>query len=262
MQELTLVQHALAVASGALVGFSLGLIGGGGSILAVPLLLYLVGYRDAHVAIGTTALAVSATAYINLVPHWRRGNVLWRPALAFALPGMAGAAFGAQLGRMLPSRQLLFLFALLMVGVALTMLRPGRATATPASEKMIRWRWFWPAAFGVGLLAGFFGIGGGFLVVPALLLLTGMPILNAIGSSLVAVGTLGLTTALSYATAGLVDWQVALEYVVGGFLGGTLGAMLAANLAPRKALLRQTLAGVISVVGVYMLTLSWSALRV
>jgi len=109
MQELTLVQHALAVTSGVLVGFSLGLIGGGGSILAAPLLLYVVGYRDTHVAIGTTALAVSATAYINLVPHWRRGNVLWRPALAFALPGMAGAALGAQLGRMVPGRQLLFL---------------------------------------------------------------------------------------------------------------------------------------------------------
>lgn len=261
MQELTLVQHALAVASGLLVGFSLGLIGGGGSILAVPLLLYVVGYGDAHVAIGTTALAVSATAYINLVPHWRRRTVLWRPAVAFALPGMAGAAIGAQLGRLVPSRQLLFLFALLMLAVALTMLRPGRASGPSAGGPHIRWQLFLPAAFGVGLLAGFFGIGGGFLVVPALLFLTGMPILNAIGSSLVAVGSLGLTTAISYASAGLVDWQVALEYVAGGFLGGMLGATMAVNLAPRKALLRQTLAAVISLVGVYMLSLSWATLR-
>src|SRR5579859_7979046 len=137
MQELTLIHHALAVASGVLVGFSLGLIGGGGSILAVPLLLYVVGYRDSHVAIGTTALAVSATAFINLIPHWRRGNVLWRPAVAFALPGMAGAALGAQLGRMLPSRQLLVLFALLMLAMALTMLRPSPASAASAGAIQI-----------------------------------------------------------------------------------------------------------------------------
>jgi len=149
-----------------------------------------------------------------------------------------------------------------MLTVALTMLRPSRATDAAAGVACIRWRWFLPAAFGVGLLAGFFGIGGGFLVVPALLFLTGMPILNAIASSLLAVGSLGLTTAASYAAAGLVDWQVALEYVAGGFVGGTFGAMLAVNLAPRKALLRRTLAGIISVVGVYMLTLSWAAIRV
>lgn len=262
MQELTVVQHGLAIASGLLVGFSLGLIGGGGSILAVPLLLYVVGYRDAHVAIGTTAMAVAATAYLNLILHWRRGSVLWRPAIAFALPGMAGAAVGAQLGRMLPSRQLLFLFALLMLAVAVTMLRPTRARGAVATETRIHWAVFLPAAFGVGLLAGFFGIGGGFLVVPALLFLTGMPILNAIGSSLVAVGSLGLTTAISYATAGLVDWQVALEYIAGGFLGGMLGAALAVNLAPRKALLKQALAGVISVVAVYMLAMSWAVIRV
>ncbi len=118
-----------------------------------------------------------------------------------------------------------------------------------------------PVAFGVGLLAGFFGIGGGFLVVPALLFLTGMPILSAVGSSLVAVGSLGLTTAVSYAAAGLVDWRVAAEYIAGGFAGGTFGALLATNLATRKGVLKNALAGVISVVGVYMLTMSWAALH-
>lgn len=261
MQELTLVQHLLAAMSGVLVGFSLGLIGGGGSILAVPLLLYVVGYRDAHVAIGTTALAVSATAYANLIPHWRRGHVLWRPAVAFALPGMAGAALGAQLGKILPSRQLLFLFALLMLVVAVNMFRPGGAAGAGVASTGIRWSRLIPVAFGVGLLAGFFGIGGGFLVVPALLFLTGMPILSAVGSSLVAVGSLGLTTAVSYAAAGLVDWRVAAEYIAGGFAGGTFGALLATNLATRKGVLKNALAGVISVVGVYMLTMSWAALH-
>src|SRR5579859_7775230 len=94
---MTIAQHLLAVLSGGIVGFSLGLLGGGGSILAVPLLLYLVGYHDPHVVIGTTALAVALTAYANLIPHWRIGNVRWLPAIAFAIPGVLGAALGAQI---------------------------------------------------------------------------------------------------------------------------------------------------------------------
>ena len=89
---LSLAQNALAVASGGAVGFSLGLIGGGGSILAVPLLLYVVGLGDAHVAIGTSALAVSLNAFGNLIGHWRAGNVKWPCAATFAAAGITGAA--------------------------------------------------------------------------------------------------------------------------------------------------------------------------
>jgi len=97
---LTWVQDVLAVLSGGAVGFSLGLIGGGGSILAVPLLLYVVGIGDAHVAIGTSALAVSANAFANLVGHWRAGNVRWSCAATFAIAGIAGAAIGSSLGKL------------------------------------------------------------------------------------------------------------------------------------------------------------------
>ena len=136
MEVLTLLQQTLAVLSGVLVGFTLGLIGGGGSILAVPLLLYVVGYHNPHVVIGTTALAVAVTAYMNLIPHWRIGNVRWQPAIAFALPGVVGAAVGAQLGKMVSGKQLLFLFALLMIAVAISMLRPGRSHASaPMPER-------------------------------------------------------------------------------------------------------------------------------
>ncbi len=122
----TFIQQLLAVGSGVIVGFSLGLIGGGGSILAVPLLLYLVGYRDTHVVIGTTALAVALTAFANLILHWRAGNVRWKAALSFALPGAVGAA----IGKVFPGKQLLFLFALLMIVVAISMVRPRRDTSS------------------------------------------------------------------------------------------------------------------------------------
>ena len=98
-------QDVLAVLSGGAVGFSLGLIGGGGSILAVPLLLYVVGIGDAHVAIGTSALAVSANAFGNLIGHWRAGNVKWPCAATFAVAGIAGAAIGSSLGKLVDGQQ-------------------------------------------------------------------------------------------------------------------------------------------------------------
>ncbi len=161
MEALTPLQQVLVVISGVLVGFILGLIGGGGSILAVPLLLYFVGYNHPHIVIGTTAVAVALTAYANLLTHWRAGTVRWKPAMIFALPGVVGAAVGAQIGKVFPSTPLLFLFALLMVVVAISMLR-SRASST---ARLIRsgwsmFAWTLPVGFVVGLLSGFFGIGG------------------------------------------------------------------------------------------------------
>jgi uncharacterized membrane protein YfcA len=104
---LSWAQEALAVLSGGAVGFSLGLIGGGGSILAVPLLLYVVGITDPHVAIGTSALAVAANAFANLLGHWRAGNVKWACAANFALAGIVGAAMGSTLGKLIDGQQLL-----------------------------------------------------------------------------------------------------------------------------------------------------------
>ena len=258
---LSLTQQALAVLSGVAVGFSLGLIGGGGSILAVPLLLYLVGYPNAHVVIGTTALAVAATAYLNLLPHWRAGNVQWGPAIAFAIPGVLGAIAGSTTGKLVPAKQLLFLFAVLMLVVAAVMLRRRPNAAQAQEQTLMRWERLLPVGFSVGLLSGFFGIGGGFLIVPGLLFASGMSMLQAIGSSLFSVGTFGLTTAASYALSGLLDWRVAAEYIVGGFGGGVLGAALATRLGQRKSALTRIFAGVIVVVAAYMLYVNASALR-
>src|SRR3984957_3276463 len=117
------MQGALGLASGALVGFSLGLVGGGGSILAVPLMVYVVGVPDPHVAIGTSAIAVAANAAINLSNHARNGTVRWSCALMFAAAGMVGAFIGSIFGKMLDGQKLLALFALLMMVIAVLMLR-------------------------------------------------------------------------------------------------------------------------------------------
>src|SRR5512146_3267855 len=128
---MTILHALLAVASGGVVGFTLGLVGGGGSIMAVPLLVYVVGVNSPHVAIGTSAIAVAASAAANLFGHTRAGTVKWRCALVFALAGVAGAAGGAHLGKMVDGGRLLMLFGMLMVVIGLAMLRPRKSGGNP-----------------------------------------------------------------------------------------------------------------------------------
>jgi uncharacterized membrane protein YfcA len=248
------IQDVLAVLSGSAVGFSLGLIGGGGSILAVPLLLYVVGIRDAHVAIGTSALAVSVNAFGNLIGHWRAGNVKWPCAATFAVAGIIGAAIGSSVGKLVDGQKLLFLFALAMIAIGAAMLRPRAAAGNP-DVRMTPWiaARLIVIALVVGAISGFFGIGGGFLIVPGLMLGSGMPILNAIGSSLFSVGSFGLTTAVNYALSGLVDWTIALLFIAGGIAGGIPGMRAAMRLAANRRMLTYIFAGVIFAVAAYML---------
>ena len=258
---MTILHAILSVASGSLVGFTLGLIGGGGSILAVPLLVYVVGVPSAHVAIGTSAIAVAASAAANLAGHARARTVKWSCALVFALSGIVGAAGGAQLGKMVDGSRLLMLFGALMVVVGLTMLRPRKSGGDPNvtlnAETMRR---LLPLligiGFAVGALSGFFGIGGGFLIVPGLMGATAMPLINAIGSSLVSVTAFGLTTAVSYALSGLIDWPLAFLFILGGTLGGLLGIRLAHHLAGHKRALTFTFSGVVIAVGLYVVARS------
>jgi uncharacterized protein len=252
----------LALLSGSLVGFSLGLIGGGGSILAVPLLLYVVGLRDPHAAIGTSALAVAVNAFVNLLSHWHAGTVKWPCAAVFAGAGVIGAAVGSSLGKMVDGNHLLFLFSLVMIAVGVAMLRPRASTGDPAVrlDPRIALR-LMAMGLVVGAISGFFGIGGGFLVVPGIMLGSGMPILNAIGSSLFSVGAFGLTTAANYALSGLVDWTIALEFIVGGAAGGWLGMRLAVSMASRRRTLTYVFVGVIFAVAAYMLVRTGADLR-
>jgi len=251
---ISMMQGVLGLASGVLVGFSLGLVGGGGSILAVPLMVYVVGVPDAHVAIGTSAIAVAANAAINLGNHARGGHVHWSCALVFAAAGIAGALGGSMLGKLVDGNNLLVMFALLMLVIAGLMLRSrsnegiDRVDISMANT---------PALLALGLvtgtLSGFFGIGGGFLIVPALMLATGMAIMSAIASSLVAVTAFGVTTAASYAWSGMISWRLALVVIIGGIVGGLAGTGAARYLSLRRGALNTVFAAIIIVVALYML---------
>lgn len=250
------LHNLLAVLCGSLVGFSLALIGGGGSILAVPLLLYVVGLHDPHRAIGTSALAVAANAFANLIPHARAGNVRWTAAFMFAATGVLGALLGSSLGKIIDGHHLLVLFALLMLVIALLMLRGRRGHDGTGYPR----RHMFPRLGAVGLvagsLAGFFGIGGGFLIVPGLVLASGMAMIDAIGTSLFCVGAFGFTAALNYAVSGWVAWPVALEFIVGGIAGGWLGMLGAEKLSSTRGALTVLFAVVIVAVALFMLAKS------
>lgn len=253
------LQYGLGLFSGSLVGFSLGLVGGGGSILAVPLMVYLVGVESPHVAIGTSALAVAANAATGLASHAREHTVKWRCGGMYAASGVVGALLGSTLGKAVDGHKLLFLFALVMIGVGIVMLRGRKAQGVPGAQcnrenaaKVLSY------GLGTGTFSGFFGIGGGFLIVPGLVASTRMPIINAVGTSLVAVTAFGLTTATNYAFSGLVDWVLAGVFVAGGIAGGFAGTAVAKRLSGGGQL-TTVFAGLIFVVAAYMLWKSAAA---
>ncbi len=247
------IQMVLGAFSGALVGFTLGLVGGGGSILAVPLMVYLVGVQNPHVAIGTSALAVAVNAAMGLFNHARHGTVKWRCGFTFAAAGVVGAFAGSTAGKAFDGQRLLFLFAIVMILVGILMLRRRNATGDEDAEcnrenavKVLGY------GLGTGGFSGFFGIGGGFLIVPGLIASTGMPMINAVGTSLIAVTAFGLTTAANYALSGLVDWVLAGVFIVGGITGSLLGTRAAKQLSG-SGKLGTIFAGLIFVVAAYML---------
>ena len=170
-----------------LVGVSLGLLGGGGSILAVPLLVY-VARLDVHVAIGTSLAIVGATSLGGALVHARAGRVDFRAALVFGVAGMIAAPLGAGASHAVAHRVLLLLFAALMIvvgGPDAPRAAAGRLAACPSLPP--RRLAILGAGFGVGALTGFLGVGGGFLIVPALTLLAGLPIHTAVGTSLLVI---------------------------------------------------------------------------
>jgi uncharacterized membrane protein YfcA len=256
-----MIADLLATASGILVGLVLGLLGGGGSILAVPLLLYVVGVTDPHTAIGTSAVAVAASAAINLVLHARQGTIKWPCAIAFAVAGSLGALVGAYLGKAVDGQKLLLAFAVAMIGVGISMLLRKPATGDVDVRISLRLAArLLPTGFFTGMASGFFGIGGGFLIVPGLIGATNMIMLNAVGSSLVAVTAFGGATAASYALSGHVLWDVAGWFVLGGVGGGLLGVRLGSALATRKNVLTRIFAGFIFATAAYIAFKAWPAI--
>lgn len=248
------------ILGGVAVGFLLAVFGGGGSVLAAPVLLYLGGVSDAHVAVGTASAAVAANAGVNLLGHWRGGRIKWPCATIFAAAGLAGSFAGSSLAKLISGQQLLLGFALAMAAIGASMLRRPKREGDPdvrvdaaVATKL--------AGLGVvtGFAAGFFGIGGGFLIVPGLMLATGMPLAHAAASSLLSVAVFGAATSFNYALSGLVDWRLAGFLLLGGTLGGGLGLLAAHRLADRAALARTLFAALIMIVAAYV---GWRALAV
>ncbi|MFT3733120.1 MAG: sulfite exporter TauE/SafE family protein [Hyphomicrobium sp.] len=257
--------NLLAIFSGSLVGFVLGLIGGGGSILAVPLLVYVVGVKSPHVAIGTSAVAVALSSVASLIDHARHDHVKWRCAMVFAAAGIVGAALGSQVGKQVDGQKLLLFFGVLMLVIAGLMFVKKRSGGDAfvqltsfSAPSLLPYLLVYGVA--VGAVSGFFGIGGGFLIVPGLMAATNMPMIFAIGSSLLCVAAFGFTTAINYATSNLVDWSLVGLFIVGGVVGGVVGRYASTVLATKKHLLSQSFAGIVAAVGIYVVARGLPAL--
>ena len=226
---------ALTLLLAVLIGVSLGLLGGGGSILTVPILAYVAGL-PAKEAIAASLVVVGVTSAVGAVSHARAGRVRWRTGVSFGAAGMAGAFLGGLLGGHIPSTVLMMAFALMMIATSVAMLR-GRRGA-PAEEGPTRE----PSAgrivlegLAVGLVTGLVGAGGGFLVVPALALLAGLPMPVAVGTSLVVIAMKSFAGLAGYLTSVSLDWALVGGVTLAAVLGSLLGARAAGHL-PEQAL--------------------------
>lgn len=235
------------------IGLSLGLLGSGGSILTVPVLVFLVGEAE-KVAIAESLAVVGAIALVGAVPFAIRGLVVWRSVLFFGLPGMIGAYVGAAMSRYVSGTFQLGLFALIMLLAAALMFRPPELSGREGTPRA-----FWKIALDgmvVGILTGFVGVGGGFLIVPALVLLGGLSMHLAVGTSLVIIALKSLTGFFKYldVLADLdmsVDWQLIALFTILGVVGTFFGNWIGGQLPQQR--LREAFAGFLVVMGVFVL---------
>jgi uncharacterized membrane protein YfcA len=258
----------LASPLGFLIGFALGALGGGGSILAVPALVYAAGQSPSE-ATTTSLLVVAGAAAFGLVGHWRAGRVRWASGTVFGLVGVGGSLLGTAINRRLDGDVLLAGFAVLVLVAAWRMLtgcpsctRVGEtsATATPGSggvglltrtTNLTAGQLAIVAAAGtaVGFLTGLFGVGGGFVIVPALTLALRFNMPQAIGTSLLVITINALVALVARGGPGAVDWAVALPFIVAAFAGVAAG-IRAADRLPARTLLRW-FAGLLVAVALY-----------
>jgi uncharacterized protein len=232
------------------IGVSLGLLGGGGSILAVPLLVYVAGLPVME-AIATSLLVVGVTSAVGVLPHARAHRVRWRTGLVFGLAGMTGAYAGGRLAAHIPGTVLLTGFALIMLATATAMIRGRRAPAdkpTPHELPILR---VVTDGVVVGLVTGLVGAGGGFLVVPALALLGGLPMPVAVGTSLLVIAMKSFAGLAGYLADVHIDWAVALAVTAAAVLGSLAGARLAGRI--REDRLRKAFGWFVLAMGVLVL---------
>jgi uncharacterized membrane protein YfcA len=234
---------ALTIALAVLVGVSLGLLGGGGSILAVPLLVYVAGLGTKE-SIATSLLVVGVTSLAAIVRHARAGRVRWRTGLTFGAAAMVGAYLGGLLGTRIPGTLLLIGFAVMMLATAGAMIRgrktgnsapgtapdaspvaPDPAAPEPAAPELPVIKVLAEGVV-VGLATGMIGAGGGFLVVPALVLLGGLPMPVAVGTSLLVIAMKSFAGLAGYLTSVQIDWPLASAVTVAAVAGSLVGARL------------------------------------
>jgi uncharacterized membrane protein YfcA len=214
------------------IGLSLGLLGGGGSILTVPALVYLVG-QTPQVAVTTSLAIVGANSMMGAMFHSSKGRLDWKVALIFGSAGMLVAYLSAGISKHISPEILLIAFALLMLGIGMMLLfRRAREESTSCTAKPLLL--VVVSGAGVGLLTGILGVGGGFLVVPALVMLLGLPIQLAVGTSLVVIAMNSVAGLLGHVSSGSFDWTVALVFVAAGLLGTFSGMKLSNRLSSSK----------------------------
>lgn len=226
---------ALTIGIGLVIGALVGLLGGGGSILAVPALVYLAG-QDLQQAVATSLLVVGITAVVAVLPRLRERQISWRIGLLFGVAGAATAFAGAAVNRALPDELTLALFAVVMVGAGIRMLqeKPATGTACAVDGGRVNWRRCLPrtlaGGLGVGFLTGLLGVGGGFLIIPVLVLALGLPMPTAIGTSLVVVAINSAAGFAAHAGEATVDVPVTLAFtgaaVVAAMVAGRVGARI------------------------------------
>lgn len=261
MTTITLPILAVGLASAALIGLSLGLLGGGGSILTVPVLVYVLGI-PAKPAIAMSLPVVGVTSLVGAALHWRLGNVRVSTALTFGLMAMAGAFAGAKLAELVSGTAQLALLAVVMLAAAGSMLRGGRGateSSAPAPAAPPRLALLLPVALGVGALTGLVGIGGGFLVVPALVLLARVPMREAIGTSLLVIAMNSAAGFAGYVGTVEMDWGLLAGFTAVATIGALAGTALAARVP--QATLKHIFAIFLLVLGGFVLYQNRGAFR-
>lgn len=239
---------ALALVLSVLIGVSLGLLGGGGSILTTPILVYALGV-ETRAAIATSLLVVGVTSLAAVVQHARSGNVEWRTGLIFGAAGMAGAWLGGFLAGFIPAKLLMGLFALMMLATAVAMFR-GRKDPGTAGKGQAVWKIVLDGVV-VGLVTGLVGAGGGFLVVPALALLGGLPMQKAVGTSLLVIAMKSFAGYAGHAAHVTVDLQLAALVSGAAVVGSFVGSRLASLVPPEQ--LRRGFGAFVLVMGAFVL---------
>lgn len=227
---------ALAVGLAVFVGISLGLLGGGGSILTVPLLAYVAGL-DAQHAIATSLLVVGVTSAVGAITHARAGRVRWKIAGIFGAAAMAGAYGGGRLAHLIPGNILLIAFSVIMIAAAVAMLRGRRDLADESAGPLPVVKIMLQGAV-VGTISGLVGAGGGFLLVPALALLGGLPMPAAVGTSLVVISMQSFAGLAGHLSTEAIDWKLAGMVTAAAVVGSIIGGLLTSRVDPavlRKA---------------------------